>query len=268
MTAAANNTPRWVLLNKAAIRYAVSGTRGRPALLIHEMGGSLESWDPVLEFIPREQRIIRCDLRGSGGSEKIRGEITCDDLADDVLELLDHLRITEPVNVTGVAIGGCTALRFAARNPERVHRLAPINPPTDAFGRSGEVLRERAKAADAHGMRAIVESALARSYPDFLREDKERYDAYVARFLTNDPTSYAHIVRALANIDFTGVLERIRAPTLFLSGRHDLVRRSADIAAITPRVPGARFLEIDGGHMPSVQAPAALAKVLTEFFGW
>ena len=264
-------SPRWALTQRASMRYTSSGERGHPVLLLHEMGGSLESWDPVIEHMPAGQRVLRCDMRGAGGSEKIRAETTCVELADDIVALLDHLGVTEPVDVAGCAIGGCLGLTLAARHPGRVRRLAPINPPTDAAGRSGEVLRERAILADTLGMRGVVDSALARSYPEVLRANpqaREAYEAYVARFLTNDPTSYAFILRALVNVDFDGVLETIKCPTLFVSGRHDLVRTPAATAAVAPRVEGARFLEIEGGHIPSVQAPAAVTSALAAFFGW
>jgi pimeloyl-ACP methyl ester carboxylesterase len=90
----------------------------------------------------------------------------------------------------------------------------------------------------------------------------------VARFVANDPTSYAYIVRSLADIDLAPAMKTIRCPTLFISGRYDVVRPPADTAAVAQHVPGARFLEIDGGHIPSVQAPAALAGALSAFFGW
>ncbi len=260
------SNPQWVLLENASIRYTSTGDRGRPLLLLHEMGGSLESWDAVLERMPADRRIIRCDVRGSGGSEKIREQVSLEQLADDIVCLLNHISVIDAVDVAGVAIGGCLGLTLAARHPHRVHRLAAINPPTDATGRSGEVLRERAMLADAHGMRGVVESALGRSYPDFLRTDKRAYEAYVARFLCNDPTSYAHILRALTNVNFEGVLETIACPTIFISGRHDLVRRSEDIEAIAKRVNRAQFLEIEGGHIPSVQAPESLANALKTFF--
>ena len=176
------------------------------------------------------------------------------------------MRIAEPVDVAGVAIGGCIGLRLAARHPDAVHRLAAINPPTDAEGRSGEVLRERAALVDAYGMRGAVESALARSYPEHLRADIDAYEQYVARFLCNDPISYAHILRALVEVDFTGVLEAIRCPTTFVSGRDDLVREPAAVAKVSRQVRGAAFVEIDGGHIPSVQAPAAVAQALNAFF--
>jgi 3-oxoadipate enol-lactonase len=260
--------PEWAQLPGVSLRYARSGGHGRPVLLLHEMGGSLESWDPVLARIPQDQQTIRCDARGSGGSEKIRDAITCEAMADDIASLLDHLSVTDAVDVAGVALGGRLGLTLAARHPERVHRLIAINPPTEAPGRSGAVLRERAELADKFGMRAITEAAMARSYPDPLRGDGKAYANYVARFLTNDPTSYAHIVRAVANSEMGDALGSIVCPTLFVSGRDDLVRPPATIAAVAGLVPGARHVVIDGGHILSVQAPEALASTLVEFFGW
>lgn len=266
-----DTSPRWADLGRLSMRYTTAGHRGRPLLLLHEMGGSLESWDPVLRHLPAGQRVVRCDMRGAGGSETIRAETTCAEMADDFAALLDHLQISEPVDVAGCAIGGCLSLTLAARHPSRVHRVVAINPPIDALGRAGEVLRERAVLADTRGMRALTASALARSYPDILRGDAEAeaaYQAYVARFLTNDPTSYAFILRALLGVDFDGVLERIECPTLFVAGRHDLVRPPATTAAVVPRVKSGSFVEIAGGHIPSVQAPAALVAALAGFLCW
>jgi 3-oxoadipate enol-lactonase len=256
---------RWADLDGVILKYAERAGEGRPLLLLHEMGGTQESWEPALPHLAPGRPIVRFDMRGAGGSEKIRAALTMDRFASDAAALLRYLRIAEPVDVAGVAIGGCIGLRLAARHPDAVHRLAAINPPTDA-GRSGEVLRERAALVDAYGMRGAVESALARSYPEHLRADIDAYEQYVARFLCNDPISYAHILRALAEVDFTGVLEAIRCPTTFVSGRHDLVREPAAVAKVSRQVRGAAFVEIDGGHIPSVQAPAAVAQALNAFF--
>ncbi|OPX05380.1 alpha/beta fold hydrolase [Mycobacterium sp. AT1] len=258
---------QWAWLPEAVVRYTTSGTQGRVWLLLHEMGGSLESWDPVLAQLPADQRIIRVDARGHGGSEKIRAEVTVSTLVDDVIALLDHLGITDEVNVAGVALGGCMALTMAARHPHRVHRVMAINPPTNAVGRSGEILRERADLANRVGMRGIVEAALARSYPPHLRGDEHIFLAYQARFVANDPGSYAFIVRMLAASDMAEILPTITVPTVFVSGRDDLVRPPADIAVIAETVPGAGHTVIEGGHIPSVQAPAALAAAVSDYFG-
>ena len=221
---------QWADLGNTALRYVdIAGGAGRPLLLLHEMGGSLDSWGPVLPH-------------------------------------LVPLGIAEPIDVAGIAIGGCIALRVAAWHPERVHRVAPINPPTDAVGRSGEILRERAEIAETRGMRCVVESALARSWPDHLRTNRKTFEAYAARFICNDPDSYAHILRALGGVSFDGVFEKIRCPTVFIAGRDDLVRTPDATKSASKHVEGAAFVEIEGGHIASMQAPRPVAHALNSAF--
>lgn len=256
---------RWAPLARARLRYRRTGGAGPALLLIHEMGGSLESWDAVVPALAPHFDVICPDLRGSGKSQAIRAPLAVCDLADDLLQLLDHLALTAPVDVAGVALGGCIGLLFAARNPDRVRRLVAINPPTNAEGASGEILLRRAASAEASGIGAVVDAALGRSYPEEVMGDGSDYQRYRARFLTNDPVSYAFILRALAAVDFTGVLERIVCPTLFLSGRFDKVRPPAQISEVSKRVRGAQFRETAGGHILSVQAPGVLAREILAF---
>lgn len=258
---------QWANLGNTALRYVdIAGGAGRPLLLLHEMGGSLDSWGPVLPHLLPRRRTILCDMRGAGGSEKIRAPFTMDDFSNDIVSLLNFLGIAEPIDVAGIAIGGCIALRVAAWHPERVHRVAPINPPTDAVGRSGEILRERAEIAETRGMRCVVESALARSWPDHLRTNRKTFEAYAARFICNDPDSYAHILRALGGVSFDGVFEKIRCPTVFIAGRDDLVRTPDATKSASKHVEGASFVEIEGGHIASMQAPRPVAHALNSAF--
>ena len=101
--------------------------------------------------------------------------------------------------------------------------------------------------------------------PDHPRDDIDLYRQYVARFTCNDPVSYAFILRALAEVDFTGIFEAITCPTALISGAttwRGFSRHCDDLKEIR----GATFLEIEGGHIPSVQAPLALAKALNAVF--
>src|SRR5438105_4567892 len=109
----------FVELNGTALRYEFSGEGARTLVLVHEMGGSLESWDDVARQFPKSRQILRYDSRGAGMSQKVRGEIHIDTVADDIAALLDHIGITGKVALAGIAVGGAVALHFAARYPGR-----------------------------------------------------------------------------------------------------------------------------------------------------
>ena len=78
--------------NGVSLRYAVEGA-GKPVVLIHEMGGMMESWGHVAPLLAASRRVIRYDTRGAGFSEKIRSAITIDTMTDDLIALLDGIGI-------------------------------------------------------------------------------------------------------------------------------------------------------------------------------
>ena len=113
----------FIEVNGAALRYDLTGAGPTTLVLVHEMGGTLDSWDWVLPVLSRGRRVLRYDTRGAGLSEKIRGAADIDVLADDSAALLDALDIRAKVAIAGVAVGGAIALHFAARHAARTAAL-------------------------------------------------------------------------------------------------------------------------------------------------
>src|SRR5205085_5221953 len=112
-----------------SLRYAVEGS-GKPTVLIHEMGGSMESWSLVAPILAAKRRVVRYDTRGAGFSEKIRGPLTIDTMTDDLIALLDRLGIREKIALVGTAVGGAIALHSAVRFPGRVAAVIATSPAT------------------------------------------------------------------------------------------------------------------------------------------
>src|SRR5882762_1794696 len=79
--------------NGVSLRYAVEGS-GKTVVLIHEMGGTMESWDLVVPLLAGKRRVVRYDTRGAGFSEKIRSVLNIDTMTDDLIALLDGLGIS------------------------------------------------------------------------------------------------------------------------------------------------------------------------------
>src|SRR6266571_3029138 len=92
----------FIEVNGTALRYDVRGG-GATLVLIHEMGGTLESWDLVVPLLSGTRRVLRYDTRGAGLSQKIRGPLAIDTMVDDLIALLDALGISYPVELRGDA---------------------------------------------------------------------------------------------------------------------------------------------------------------------
>src|SRR4026209_3001638 len=105
----------WLETNGVVLRYDLSGTGRVPLVLIHELGGSLEFWEPVLPAFQQGFRVLRYDLRGFGMSEKVK-TLHLDDLLGDLVGMREALAIPAPCRVVGPALGGGIALAFAAKH--------------------------------------------------------------------------------------------------------------------------------------------------------
>src|ERR1700760_3676344 len=187
----------FIELNGVALRYELSGTGDRTLVLIHEMGGSLESWDDVVPHFAESRRVLRYDARGAGLSQKARGELTFSAMAADIAALLDVCGITGKVALAGVAVGGAIALQFAGQYPERTSAVIVGSPATGIAASRRPAALERLALIEAEGMSSVVEDAMLNGYAPELRSDAKRFERFRARWLGNDPSSYATIWRML-----------------------------------------------------------------------
>jgi 3-oxoadipate enol-lactonase len=255
----------WLDVNGAALRYDLSGQGTETVVLVHELGGALESWDDVVPPLGREFRVLRYDQRGFGLSEKMRGTLDVDDMADDIAGLLTGLGIGGPCHMVGTAMGAGIAVNMTLRHPDRVARLVLTSPATGTSGDRRAQLQERAEMVEKGGMRIAAEASLARSYPENLRGDRARFETYRCRWIANDPFGFAAINRMLGEMDLNSRFGEIGCETLVIAGEHDLVRPAAAIEKIAGAIPNARYVLADTGHFMAVQTPELFLELVTPF---
>jgi 3-oxoadipate enol-lactonase len=231
---------------------------------MHELGGTLHSWDAVAPKLAARHRVLRYDQRGSGLSEKVRQDFTNDMLVDDFEALAKSAGLDPPYHFVTVAAAATQALRFLERHPGRVGALVLCNPAPGVDPSRAAALDERAAFAAREGMRASLPTTLSISYPPHLGE-RSAYEAYLGRYLANDPVCFGFGFRALARTNMLHMLPQIRCPTMVVAGRHDTVRPHAGTAELAKKIPGARFELIEAGHFMPTQGPEPLVALLEEF---
>jgi len=252
-------------LDGVALRYELSGKGERTLVLVHEMGGSLESWDDVVPRFAESRRVLRYDTRGAGLSQKIRGTLGIDTMADDIAALLDNIGISGKVALAGIAVGGAIALHFAARYPERTSAVAVGSPATGVAPDRRTAALERVAKIEATGMAFAVEDSMLNGYAPELRGDLKRFERYRARWLGNDPASYATVWRMLAGADMQDELAQLRCPVLVIGGSLDRVRPPKLAETTASAIPGARYIEVRTGHYMSVQTPDLIFDCIDRF---
>jgi 3-oxoadipate enol-lactonase len=254
----------WTAATSVSIRYELSGTGRQSLILIHEMGGTLESWDAVAGALEQDYRVLRHDQRGAGLSEKVRQPFGVDDHARDLEAAVDASRLDPPYIVAGVAGGAAIALLFAYRHLPQMSAAILCSPSIGMAPDRKQYFQERAALAARDGMRAIIDATLAKAYPDEVIRDRETYTAYRARFMSNDPVGYGLCNRALAESDLEELARAVTCRCLVLAGTHDPLRPPARARELANRLPQAEFDVIDSGHFMHVQSPRELtARMLT-----
>ena len=250
---------RWIEAGGVQLRYELTqpdgATKaGSTIVLVHEMGGMIESWAEAAPLLSRRGPVLAYDQRGSGLSEKPFGSTTTAVHADDLAALLDALEIGEKVAVVGCAVGAAIAATFAARHPGRVAALAMLSPATCLLsGRAGPVA-ERAEALREKGVRA--------AYGLDARKSRSRYDEMC---LAADPRAFAEIWSMLAAMDMDADLAAIACPTLVAAGRRDASRPPEHVRDVAAKIAGARYLELDTGHIMALDTPELTASTIVEF---
>ena len=124
------------------VHHVVTGPEDAPVVVLsNSMGADLRMWDGIVDALSEHFRVVRYDTRGHGQSPEAPGPYSMDDLADDVVALLDTLGV-EKAHLVGLSLGGMMGMRLAARDPERIDRLVLLC--TGAFLEAGPGYTERA----------------------------------------------------------------------------------------------------------------------------
>ncbi len=257
----------WVDNNGTSLAYRIEGSGTEALIAIHEMGGSLESFAPLVPLLAQDFRVLRYDQRGAGLSEKPRNPFGFEEHVGDLERILAHAGLEPPYRLVGLAAGCAIAVAFAHKHPGEVSQLALCAPALSVSADRRGYLADRTALAASCGMRAVAEDTLARSYPARYRErDPARFASYRARFLANDPVGYGHINMAFADVDTAEAVAALRAPCLLLGGEQDALRPPDQVKALVRDIPHAQCEIIDAGHIMPLQAPEAMAESLRRFF--
>jgi (E)-2-((N-methylformamido)methylene)succinate hydrolase len=228
------------------LAYSIANERGQgtPLVLVHGVGDSRHVWDAVLAGLPGDRPVIRYDLRGHCDSPKPDGPYKIDDLVTDHIALLDRLGYAR-ADTVGFSLGGLVSQAIAIRHPERVRRLVLIGSVAGRTDVERERVLERLRMVRERGPLEVARESVTRWFTtDYLAAHPEAADETLARMGRLDPTAYANCYEVLATTDLADELHRIAAPTLAITGEHDVGSPPRMSRLIAARVPDARAVVI------------------------
>ena len=215
---------------------------GKPLLLIHGNGGSIQSMAKIIPFFSQQYKVIAIDSRAHGKSIDSKDSLTFEMMADDNAALMDQMQI-DSAYVIGWSDGGIVALVMAMRHPSKVIKLASTG--ANLWPDSTAII------------------------PSLWKDEKKQYDSFHSKKFANSKEKNDWKIFMLdwlePNIPLNA-LHTIKCPSLIISGDHDLIVLEHTLK-IFENIPKANLWILpNSGHGTLLEHTDEFNKKVNEFF--
>jgi pimeloyl-ACP methyl ester carboxylesterase len=258
-------------IGSARLYYEVAG-EGPAFVMIHAGIADSRQWNTEFTHFARNYRVLRYDMRGYGRSEPADGEFSH---MDDLIALLDHLQIREPLVMMGCSMGGGLAMDFAVVHPSRVKALIMVD-----AGPTGlkldvptpPIFAEVEKAYNA-GQLDLVAELETRIWFDGMGRTPEQVNQVMRQLVFEmNRQGLAHDAQQLGKrlpdtqVPAVEGFNNLHMPVLVIAGAHDTPYMLAAATYMVEKIPSARKVIIeDAAHLPNMDQPDEFRRVLTTF---
>ncbi len=248
---------------------------GRPLVLLHAlMFASDYFWQKNIDALARNNRVIAPDMRGQGLSGKPNHGYTISQLAKDVHELLEGLKL-DGVALAGLALGALTILEYIESfGTDRLDRLILIDftprltsTPGWDHPTFGDFSEEAAAgfAAGTRADRSILRDFLAGTFGEM--PDPETFAEMHAQTFLTPTDAVADMVEDMARQDYREVVKSIGLPTLLLyAGAKNQTLPTAVGEWMHEAIEGSQLVMFeDSGHSLFWEEPDKFNQAVSDF---
>lgn len=247
--------------NGSKLFYTADGPAGAQWLVLsNSLATDNRMWLAQMDAFTTTHRVLRYDSRGHGQSGVTTDPYDFDDLADDVVQLMDHLDISQ-TDFVGVSMGGMTGLALALKAPSRVRRLVCCDARADAPDAYRTIWDGNIAKLHESGIEALCEPTIERWFTAPFRNDPDNQELLdsVRDMICDTPADgYEGAARCLQSLGLLPHLGDIKVSTLYVVGAQDPaapVPVMQDMADRTPR--SALAVLDDAAHLSNMEQPGA-----------
>lgn len=235
---------------------------GEPVVMIHGLGGSTNTFTPLLSAFARHKR-VRLDLPGSGRSRRFDSPLSLEAFLAAVRQAFSGL---DKAHVIAHSMGTIVAQHYAAAEPDRVKSLALLGPLLAPPEAARANIKARAERARREGMRGIADALVQASLSSETKAKNPVAIAFVRESLmAQDAEGYAQSCEALAGMRPADIA-RIACPTLLVTGDEDAVSPPQSVRMMAQKISGSRVEVLRGcGHWTPVEKPMECVQLFKSF---
>ena len=256
-----------IAVNGIKMKYEISGKDGAPVVVLcHSLGSSLVMWGPQMESLRIHFQVLRYDTRGHGGTESPPGPYTLEALGEDVVALLEALKIQQ-VHFVGLSMGGMIGQYLGLSYPARLRSLALCSTAAVIPQEAQPLWDERIEAARTRGLKALVDGTMDRWFTAaYLRKNSSMLGIIRRQFLETPLEGFIGCCEAIRRLNFLDRLPEIRLPTAILVGEEDPGTPVTASRAIHEKIPGSKLVIFPAAkHLANVEKAEEFNSALLQF---
>ena len=256
-----------VLVNNINLYYELHGPANADVIVLSNgIFMSTASWGFQVAELKKHFRVLVYDCRGMWRSDHPAGPYSIEMHAVDLAELLKALGISK-AHIAGISYGGEISLTFALKYPEMVRSLivsssvSQLDPLLTAIGQSWAVAMRTRDPGTLYDVTLPYNfsEAYIQANAALLAASRERYGAM-------DFDSVGELMKAFVQLDLTGELAKIKAPTLVIVGENDILKPRKYSEIIAGQIPMAELAVIpNAGHAVCLEQPGVFNDLLLGF---
>lgn len=242
--------------------------KGFPILFIHAFPLNRHMWAPQVDALQHHYRVVTFDLHGFGDTPPVEHEMSMEMYADEIITLLDHVKIQNCFAV-GLSLGGYILFALLKKYPERLRGIILSDTRATADTEEGKKNRY-AQAAEvrAHGMNTLINGMLQKLVGEYTKQHRSPV-LLSLRSLMQQASSEgtARMLMTMAEReDSTPLLTSIKIPVCCIVGDEDTLTPVSDMRAIHEKIPGSELYIIPkAGHVANIEAPETFNAIIKQF---
>ena len=263
----------FIRLSRGYTHYQLAGPASAPTVvLIHGFSVPYYLWDHTFDpLVGAGFRVLRYDIYGRGYSDRPVATYNAELFDTQILDLLNALDIRSPVALVGASMGGSLAAGFAARHPERVSRVALLDP--GYFSNDTLPFAMRAPILSSY----IMDVNIAPAMPGGQRDDfvhPERFPDYFPKYdaqmqIKGFRRAILSTIQNYLTVDDSADFRRLgqsHLPVFVLWGTADRDVPFDVSKKVLADVPQAEFHPLEGrGHVSFYEEPETVNPLLIQF---
>lgn len=234
----------------------------------HSLACNLSMWDPQMQLLTKNYKVLRFDTRGHGASSAPGGTYTLEQMADDVHGLFAELGIRR-THWVGLSMGGMIGETYALKYPGVFQSMVLADTTSRRPPNAEQMWGDRVRMAREKGMDALVEGTLARWFTEpYIKAQPEVMKRIGGNIRDTPVAGFAGSCEAIAKIDVLDRLKEIDCPALVIVGEHDHGTPPEMARQIQANLRGSELLIIpSAAHLSNVEQPEIFNKALAGFLG-